>query len=80
MIKKHPGLIGLPRPSFMSRTHICEYRDKLYEISRVTNITNIRENLKNYPQIYVKVFNIIRGLFTKRQQSRLERSFRIIKI
>lgn len=36
--------------------------------------------MNNYPQIYVKVFNIIRGLFTKRQQSRLERSFRIIKI
>ena len=41
MIKKHPGLIGLPRPSFMSRTHICEYRDKLYEISRI--IYNIKE-------------------------------------
>ena len=32
MIKKHTGLIGLPRPLFISRTHICEYRDKLYEI------------------------------------------------
>ena len=41
MIKKHPGLIGLPRPSFMSRTHICEYHDKLYEISRI--IYNIKE-------------------------------------
>lgn len=41
MIKKHPGLIGLPRPSFMSKTHICEYRDKLYEISRI--IYNIKE-------------------------------------
>ena len=41
MIKKHPGLIGLPRPSFISRTHICEYRDKLYEISRI--IYNIKE-------------------------------------
>lgn len=41
MIKKHPGLIGLPRPSFMSRTHICEYHDKLYEISRM--IYNIKE-------------------------------------
>ena len=41
MIKKHPGLIGLSRPSFMSRTHICEYHDKLYEISRM--IYNIKE-------------------------------------
>ena len=41
MIKKHPGLIGLQRPSFISRTHICEYRDKLYEISRI--IYNIKE-------------------------------------
>ena len=44
MIKKHPGLIGLPRPSFMSKTHICEYRDKLYEISRI--IYNIKEYFK----------------------------------
>lgn len=41
MIKKHPGLIGLPRPSFMGRTHICEYQDKLHEISRI--IYNIKE-------------------------------------
>lgn len=41
MIKKHPVLIGLPRSSFMSRTHICEYHDKLYEISRM--IYNIKE-------------------------------------
>lgn len=39
MIKKHPGL--LPRPSFMGRTHICEYQDKLHEISRI--IYNIKE-------------------------------------
>ena len=57
MIKKHPGLIGLPRPSFMSRTHICEYRDKLYEISRIIyNVNTTKqfiENIKNRIDIFL---------------------------
>ena len=63
MIKKHPGLIGLPRPSFMSRTHICEYHDKLYEISRI--IYNIKEYTIDfsftfkYVTSFIKEINII---------------------
>lgn len=63
MIKKHPGLIGLPRPSFMSRTHICEYHDKLYEISRM--IYNIKEYTIDfsftfkYITSFIKEINII---------------------
>ena len=53
MIKKHPGLIGLPRPSFMSRTHICEYRDKLY--NAVIDEQYINEILNNtYENLYLE--------------------------
>ena len=63
MVKKHPGLIGLPRPSFMSRTHVCEYHDKLYEISRI--IYNIKEYTIDfsftfkYITSFIKEINII---------------------